>query len=252
MENINEFLGLPRSCLIANRMPKKAFTDNPEFELKKEEKAILKEDIDSIYFEYSLKSIVLNIPKYEDDNVRYEEIEIFKVQINNKNKYSKVCELLQKYIQYPMIIIVEHNNCIRINAAIKKINKVDNSKLIIDEMIYTDWINKNELSEKEMSFLKSLSISNFNTNNLFCVYEGYISCIKNFIAAKFKNEFKIKSISKVLNDIEVLEKISNLENEVINLRNNIKKETNIGVKVELNVKIKRIEKEIESLKYTLS
>lgn len=251
MENINEFLGLPKSCLVSTRMPKKVFTDNTEFELKKEEKDILKEDIESIYFEYSLKPQLLNIPIYEDDNIRYEEIEIFKVKINNENKYSKVCELIQKYVQYPMLIIVENNNSIRINVTTKKINKVDNSKLVIDEMIYTDWINKDELKEKEIAFLESLSINNFNTNNLFTVYEGYLNSIRSFLAAKYRDEFEIKSISEVSNDIEILDKIINLENQVINLRNNIKKETNMGAKVELNVKIKKIEKEIESLKYTL-
>lgn len=252
MENINEFLGLPKSCLVNARMPKKAFTDNHEFELKKEEKTILKEEVDNVYFEYSLKPQLLNIPRYEDDNVRYEEIEIFKVKINNENKYSKVCELIQKYIQYPMFIIVENNNYIRINAAIKKINKVDNSKLIIDEMIYTDWINKGNLTEKELAFLKSLSISNFRTNNLFSVYEAYINCIMSFIVAKYKDEFKLKSINEISDDIEVLDKITDLQNEVIILKNTIKKETNMGIKVELNVKIKKIEKEIESLKCTLS
>lgn len=251
MENINEFLGLPKSCFINTRMPKKAFTDNPEFELKKEEKVILKEEIDSIYFEYSLKPVILNIPKYEDDDVRYEEIEILKVKINNENKYNKVCELIQKYIQYPMLIVIEHNNSIKLNAAIKKINKVDNSKLVIEEMIYTDWINKDEITEKEIDFLRSLSISNLNTNNLLTVYEGYVKCIRNFISAKYKDQFEIKSIEEVSKDIEILDKINKLENEVINLRNNIKKETNIGAKVELNVKIKKLEKEIESLKYTL-
>lgn len=252
MKNISEFLGLPKSCLMSTRMPKKAFIDNPEFELKKEEKAILKEEIDSIYLEYSLKPQLLNVPKLENDTARYEEIEIFNVKINNENKYSKVCELIQKYIQYPMIIIVEHNNFIRINATIKKINKVDNSKLVVDEMIYTDWINKDQLTEKEISFLESLSISNLNTNNIASIYEGYINCIRSFIAAKFRDDFEVKSTNEVSNDIEVLDKITNLENEVISLKTNIKKETNMGVKVELNVKIKKIEKEIESLKCTLS
>lgn len=251
MENINEFLGLPKSSLISARMPKKAFTDNPEFELKKEEKVILKEEIDSIYFEYSLKPLILNIPKYEDDNVRYEEIQIFKVKINNENKCNKVCELLQKYIQYPMLIIVEHGNFIRINAAIKKINKIDSSKLIIDEMIYTDWINFESLKEKEISFFKSLNISQFNTNSLFDIYNGYINSIKSFIAARYSDEFEVKSGEELSNDIEILEKINNLENEVINLKNNMKKETNMGTKVELNVKIKRLQKQIESLKCTL-
>ena len=252
MENINDFLELPKSCYIHTKMPKKVFTDNPEFNLKKEEKTILKEEIESIYFEYSLKPALLNIPKYEDEIVRYEEIEILKVRINNENKYNKVCELLQKYIQYPMIIIIENGNFIRINVAIKKINKIDSSKLIIDEMIYTDWINFESLKEKEISFFKSLNISQFNTNSLFDIYYGYINSIKSFIAARYNDEFEVKSGEELSNDIETLEKINNLENEVINLKNNMKKETNMGTKVEMNVKIKRLQKQIESLKCKLS
>lgn len=252
MENINDYLGLPKGCCINARMPKKTFTDNPEFQLKKEEKSILKEEINSIYFECSLKPSLLNIPKFEDENVRYEEIEVFKLTISNKDKYAKSCELLQKYIQYPMIIIVECNNHIMINAAIKKINKNDNSKLIIDEMIYTDWINKDDLSEKEISFFESLNISNINRNNLFNVYNGYLNCIKSFIATKYSNEFEIKSIEEVSKDIEILNRISDLENEVDTLKKNIKKESNMGAKVELNVKIKKIQKQIENLKKTLS
>lgn len=252
MENISEFLGLPKSCYINARVPKKTFTDNSEFNLRKEEKSILKDEIKSIYFEYSLKPSLLNIPKYEDKNVRYEEIEVFKLIINNENKYSKPCELLQKYIQYPMLIIVEHDNFIRINTAIKKINKVDNSKLIVDEMIYTDWIDKDNLTHKEISFFESMSISNFNTNDLLSVYEGYLNSIRSFIAAKYSNEFEIKSIEEVSNDIEILNRISDLENEVDTLKKNIKKESNMGAKVELNVKIKKIQKQIESLKNTLS
>lgn len=251
MKSINEFLGLPKSSLVSARMTKKTFTDNPEFELRKEEKVILKEEIDSIYFEYSLKPIILNIPKYEDENVRYEEIEIFKVRIHNKNKCNKVCELLQKYIQYPMLIIVEYDDFMRINAAIKKLNKVDNSRLIVDEMIYTDWIDKDNLTDKDISFLESLSINNFNTNNLSSVYDGYLNSIRSFIVSKYSNEFEVKSIEEVSNDIKVVNKINDLENEVNILKKSIKNETNMGEKVELNVKIKKIQKQIENLKNNL-
>ena len=252
MENINEFLELPKSCYINTRILKKAFIDNPEFELNKEEKSILKEEIESIYLEYSLKPQFLNIPKFEDNNIRYEEIEIFKVKISNKSKYSKVCELIQRYIQYPMIIILENNNFIKINVAIKKVNKNDNAKLIVDKMIYTDWINKYNSNEKEICFLKSLSIKNLNTNNLFSVYEGYINIIENFIASKYKEKFEIKTNKEVFEDIRVLNKISDLENKVLLLKNDIKKEININSKVELNIKIKKIQKEIQNLKSTLS
>lgn len=252
MKDIYDFFELPKGCYVNSRMPKNIFNNNPEFELRKEEKSILKDEINSIYFEYSLKPSLLNIPSYEDKDVRYEEIEIFKVNINNENKYVKVCELLQKYIQYPMLIIVEHNNFIKINLAVKKINKIDRNKLMIEEMIYTEWIDKDNLKSKEISFFNSLSISNCNTNNLFTIYKDYINCVKNFITSKYSNEFKIKSIEEVSNNIEVLDKINNLENEADILKKNIKKESNMGTKVEVNIKIKKIEKQIETLKNTLS
>lgn len=252
MKDIYDFFELPKGCYVNSRMPKNIFNNNPEFELRKEEKSILKDEINSIYFEYSLKPSLLNISSYEDKDVRYEEIEIFKVNINNENKYVKVCELLQKYIQYPMLIIVEHNNFIKINLAVKKINKIDRNKLMIEEMIYTEWIDKDNLKSKEISFFNSLSISNCNTNNLFTIYKDYINCVKNFITSKYSNEFKIKSIEEVSNNIEVLDKINNLENEADILKKNIKKESNMGTKVEVNIKIKKIEKQIESLKNNLN
>lgn len=252
MKNISEFLELPKSCFINSRIPKNTFTNNLEFQLKREEKALLKEEIDSIYLMYSLKPAWLNISKYEDDDVRYEEIEILKVKINNENKYVKVCELLQKYIQYPILVIIEQENNIKINAAIKKINKVDRSKLIVEEMIYTEWINLDELNSKESLFIQSLSISNFNTNNLFLLYDDYVNRIKSYITLRYSDEFKVKSKDEVINDSKILERIDNLENEVILLKKNIKKETNMASKVEVNIKIKEIQREIESLKNTLS
>lgn len=75
---------------------------------------------------------------------------------------------------------------------------------------------------------------------------------KILITSKYSNEFKIKSIEEVSNNIEVLDKINNLENEADILKKNIKKESNMGTKVEVNIKIKKIEKQIESLKNNLN
>ena len=97
MDIIYKYLNLPKSCYVNSKMPKKVFTDNPTFDLRKEEKVVIKEYIEGIYFEYSLKPQILNIPRYEDENVRYEEIEIIRVKISEESKYKKVCELIQKY-----------------------------------------------------------------------------------------------------------------------------------------------------------
>ena len=122
MDIIYKYLNLPKSCYVNSKMPKKVFTDNPTFDLRKEEKAVIKEYIEGIYFEYSLKPQILNIPRYEDENIRYEEIEIIRVKISEESKYKKVCELIQKYIQYPILLFVEYNNSINHSSHTKSPN----------------------------------------------------------------------------------------------------------------------------------
>lgn len=251
MDIIENLFKLPKETHINSRIPKKAFTNNPEFDLKKEEKDILKDFIEKIYLEYCIKPQFINIPSYEDEFVRYTEIEIIKINIAAKAKEEKVCEMIQKYIQYPMIIVIQNESYIKINTALKHINKVEKDKLTIERMIYTDWINVEDISDNEKLFLDSLSIDKLTTNSLLTVYNDIINRIESFNISKIKGNFEIKSISDTAEDVEILEKISELENEISLLRNKIRKEVNMGAKVELNVKIKRIQKNIENLKSNL-
>lgn len=136
--------------------------------------------------------------------------------------------------------------------AIKKINKVEREKLSIEEMIYTEWINLKELSEKEICFLESLNITKLSTNNLFKLYEGYINSINSLNLSRYKEEFEIKSTEGTLNDMKLLEKIEKLQSEITSLRNKLKKESNLGTRVEINVKIKKLKRKIEEIESTLN
>ncbi|MPQ43159.1 DUF4391 domain-containing protein [Clostridium tarantellae] len=248
---LQEYFQIPKSCYINRKIPKKAFIDTPEFDLKKEEKELLKNAIESIYFQYSLSPSNLNIPKYEDEEIRYEEIEIIKVKLNHRDKENKVCNLIQKYIPYPIIILLEYRDFIKINVAIKKINKVEREKLSIEEMIYTSWINLNEPTKEEKAFLESLNINNIWTNNLFQLYKSYVNNINSLDLSKYTKEFEIKPIETLEIDMELLEEIKTLESKVTELRNKIKKESNYGKKVSLNVEVRKLKDKIKDLKENL-
>ncbi|KOA78099.1 DUF4391 domain-containing protein [Clostridium botulinum] len=249
---LQKYFNLPKSCFINTRIPKKAFINNPEFNLKSKEKEILQKQVDNIYLKYSLKFDVLNIPNYEDQEVRYEEIQIIQVKINEQINEEKICDIIQKYIPYPMIIVIQCNDFIKFNISIKKINKVETEKLVVEKMIYTDWINLNELNKKERDFLESLHISKILAINLFRTYEGFINIINSFITSKYKASFEIQSVESNLKDIQLLEKIEILRDEIITLRNKLKQESNIGNRVNLNIQIKNIEKNILKIKSNLN
>lgn len=249
---LHKYLNLPKRCFINTRIPKKAFINNSEFNLKSKEKEMLQKYVKSIYLKYSLKSDVLNIPSYEDEEVRYEEIQIIQVKISKQENEEHICDIIQKYIPYPIIIVINFSSFIKFNISIKNINKVETEKLVIKNMLYTDWINSNELSQKERDFLESLDITKLLHINLFKTYEEVVNIINSFITSKYRKNFKIQSQDSNLKDIKLLEKIEILENEITTLRNQLKQESNIGNRVELNVKIKNIEKNIVMIKSNFS
>ena len=118
-------------------------------------------------------------------------------------------------------------------------------------MLYTYWINLDNISSKESAFLSSFSIDKQVLNNMFTLYEGYINIIKSFEISKYRDDFEVKSSDEISNDSGILNKISDLENEIEVLRRKLKKESNIGIKVEINVKIKKLQKKIIELKSSL-
>ena len=83
---------------------------------------------------------------------------------------------------------------------------------------------------------------------MFTLCEGYINIIKSFEISKYNDNFEVKSSDEISNYSEILNKINELENEIEVLRRNLKKESNIGTKVELNVKIKKLQKRVIELK----
>ena len=177
MEHIENYFNLPDRCYANAFIPKKAFSDNPEVNMTSSEKEILKEHVKTIYLLYSVTPDSTGIPVYEDDCRRYKVIQITKVKLKNEKHSEKVCQIIQKYVDTPMVILAEHESSIRFNLGIKRIHKTTKASLVLEEMLYTEWINTEELTEKDLSFLESLDVRRKDTSNLGQVFDGIASSI---------------------------------------------------------------------------
>lgn len=247
MEQIERYFNLPERCYANTFIPKKAFIENPEFNMTSAEKNILKEQVKNIYALYSLTPESTGIPAYEDEEVRYKAIQITKVKLKDESHSEKVCQIIQKYVHTPMIILIEHEAYIRFNLAMKRIHKTTRELLVIGDMIYTDWINTEELTEKDRDFLESLDVRKNSISNLEKVFKGIASSINSYNLSAYRNEFKEKTVEEIQADLEVMKQLEALEGQVTLLKSQMKKESNMGTKVELNIKIKKIQKEMQVL-----
>ncbi len=247
MKELETYFNLPDRCYANTFIPKKAFIENPEFNMTSAEKNILKEQVKNIYALYSVTPDNTSIPAYEDEEVRYKVIQVIKVRLKSEKQSEKVCQIIQKYVHTPLIIIIEYEVYIRFNLALKRIHKTNNELLVVEDMLYTDWINTEELAEKDQSFLESLDVRKKSTTNLLKVFEGIASSINSYNLSAYRDDFKEKSAEETQFELEVLKQVEVLEEKVTALRQQMKKESNIGAKVELNVQLKKLQKQIQEL-----
>lgn len=169
----------------------------------------IKEDfvslVDRITWLYKLSSDTIGIPKTET----IEEIQIFQIDVREKRIPLSVIKTITKGVQYKILFVIKYNEdfCYSIR---------------IDENIYTsEW-------NETITF-------DFNAINLKIVYENIV---KSIIGEK-NNTNQFDEI------IEKKNKKASLEKRIIQLRQKIKTEKQFNRKIELNIKLNQLLKEME-------
>ena len=238
-EKFYESMELYDDCKVDSTIFKKAFYDNAD--ITKADKDILKDDVEKIILKYSLKEENINVSPYKDEEIEYDEIEIIEVNIFNEGKYKKICELIQKTIPYPLILVIKMDSKILINTAYKRINKNDEEKNTIEQFTYTDWIDLNNMNENQMKFLQSINMKNLSFINMYKLYCSFVEKINILNASKLSGDFN----SLKNKDIEIINKlndeVNHIDDEINKLRMLIKKESQFNKKMDMNIKIKKLE-----------
>lgn len=255
MDNLNSILQLPRRCLLNKKITKAFFKRN--FELTTKEKALLDDVtmITSVEWLASISPASANINLYNDDNFLYEEVQVITVNSEATN-FEKSCfniiEFIQKYIPYPILLIVYSDKGFIINTCDKKINHNDNSLRIIDKRYTTELINEAAPTEQQQTFLNSLSFAVLDKTNLKTFYDSYSQRIVGLQTAMIKGSFIPRTQSRTANDMENLERIEILEKEIAALQNQAKKETQLNKRIEMNTQLHNKRIQIQELKQLIS
>ena len=248
----NNIFNIPERSILDKKLTKAFFLKN--FDLSATEKKLLNNSIQSMDWMASIKPIIANIPAVKNDNYAYEEIQIIVCTITD-NKLTELADkcivLLQKYIPYQLIVIVEDTTHFVINACDKRINLNDSSKRTIDNYNTTTAFSKLYKNEIITSFFDALDFSILDKTNLETTYKSYIQAIVQFQTASITGSFNKRSHSRTEEDMMLLANIETIEKEVVRLSNQIKKETQLNNRVSLNIEIQNQRKEIEKIKNKL-
>ena len=230
------FFNIPTTCNVGNTIYKKTFYENAD--LSSADKKLFTDNIKKISWLYCLKPETINIRAYKDDIREYPEIEVIEVDIEKDTKLRRIAEIIMRTIPYPMLLFFKLEDKIQIYVAHQRVNQNDNSKNILEEFICTDWLNRDSL------LFEKLDIKQMRFTNFYVLYSDIVDAISVY------NVSNIISTSFPITGMEARKlslAIETLEIEISNLRSKLKKETQFNRKMELNIKIKSLEKEKTNL-----
>ncbi|MBK5242623.1 DUF4391 domain-containing protein [Clostridium sp.] len=244
-ELIYGLLEFEKSTIANKKLPKNTFYNT--LDLSKKEEKIIKEDIDNIYLLAVYNKNTINIELYLDNEFNYSEIDWIFITLNNNKKYKSTLELIHKLIPNQTIVILSYEEKCCFSTAIKKLNKVEKGKVVVDKIIISHWLDIKCLSLEEEIFVGNLKVKKAQYKNLKEMHELLYAAIEltevigkvNIYPKTIEN---IKELEKVISDInEVEEGIATLKNKEI-------EEENFGTKMEYNIQIKDKEVVLKKLK----
>lgn len=228
--NIYDKLNIPEECRINRTVFKKMFYENAA--LSKGDKDLFVNSIDKITWIYCLNQDNMNVPAYATDEREYLEIEVMEVEFSENKGIKRIAEIIMRAIPYPMLLIFSFENKYQVWTAHQRFNLADNNKITLEEPICTEWLgNGSDLWDK-------LNISNFRYTNFFDMYSDIVDAIAVFNAEKLTD----KEISGE-EACELLRRNAEIDSQIAVLRGEMKKATEFNKKMEINLKIKKLEKE---------
>ena len=213
-----DFFNLPIRTKVGRIVPKNAFDDYIKTKLKKQ----FTDDIQRITWTHKLSRETLNL---EGKDIK--EIQVFKIELKEDTEIPKILEIINKSIPYHIVFWVEFNNQAYISTAAKHPHPTNDDISVIDWTFTSDWFSTND------------NKYSFNlTNNLETVFKDL--CVQ----LTGMTDLSKKSMSLIL---ENQQETNRLENEINKLKSAISSSKQFNIKVELNMKLKKVEKELKEI-----
>ena len=255
IEKIINILQLPEKCLVNKKITKAFFKRN--FELTKNDRKLLDDFsvVVSIDWLTSISPSNSNVPVFVTPDVTFEEIQVIALQTNSGNynrDKTRLFDFVQKFIPYHILLVVYTNKVMSWNACLKRITENDRTKRVIEKEFSTEDIPLKNPTKNQKAFYKGLSFVLLDKTNLKTLYNGYIQQIVALNAAEVRGEFAPKPTKRTQQDVIYLEKIAQLEKEIVTLNNLAIRETQMSLRVEYNLKLQQKRKQIEEIKKIIS
>lgn len=225
-----DVLHIPQICLVDKTVAKKLFAEASD--LSKADKTLLSEVVEKITWKYCLKNEFIPIQPYADEVRDYPEVEVLEVSLTAEKGLRRLAEIVMRAIPYPMLLVFRLGEQVQIWMAHQRLSLADRDKITLEEFVSTPWY------PEDFPFWTALDIRELRFTNFFDFYTDWVDklSVQNAREKMQKSEDLTGEEAR-----QLLARREQLEKEITALRTELKKETQFSRKVELNMKIKKLE-----------
>ncbi|WP_296619226.1 DUF4391 domain-containing protein [Marivirga sp.] len=213
-----EIFDLPDKVKVNKVVPKNAFDSFTN----SKQKQLFTDLIKRITWSYKLSETTTNLPAKE-----IKEIQIFYVELKQKEKVQGILDIMDKSIPYPIIFLVNYEEDYYFSTSTKHPHPVNENISVIDWTFNSEWLPKDKFETYSLPLKKSLD----NVYEAFCF--------------QLSGDTNTSSLADL---VEHQEKQATLEAAIDQLQKKIKSsKTQFKDKVELNQELNKKKKELEAL-----
>lgn len=241
-------IAIPASCQLGKRVFKKQFVENST--LGAADKKAFQEDVETITWQYTLKPTTIPIQPYVDAEREYLELNVLQVQLRSERRYKRLAEMIHRAIPYPLLLLLSWQEQVALILADKRLNRADNSKIVVETIYDTGWLTLTALTDWQADFLADFSLPNFSYLNFYALHQDMVRRIVALNSAAYTGQYQLKprDTGPLTLQVAQLVQLEKLEQEQAEIRSQLKREKNLGKQVNLNVRIKQLADQIDTLK----
>ena len=251
IEALYEKMMIPESCRLGKRVYKKLFHENAK--LSATDKKALRDDVDTILWQYTFKSTTIPIQPYEDDQREYHEVALLQVNLKQTGRVNRLAEVVHRAIPYPLFVVFVIDTTCSISLAYKRFSQTAKEAIVAEGFQATAWLDLLNPTENQAAFLESLDISTWPHTHFFAFYKAAMDRVVALACAEHSGHYSLETPKGLSVDdrVDRLKQVEKLQQEKSKIQGKLKKEKNLGTQVQLNTRIKQITDRILAIKSEL-
>ena len=250
-------IGLPASCRVDQRVPKKMLIDNGAPTAA--DKRLLSDSIESVQWLAALKPHTIGVPIWRDDEREYLEIAVLAVTLRRASvppapptSVARLTELLHRAVPYPLLLLLDAPHGLTLSAAHKRWAHNEEGKVVLDGDVLAAALT-GAAPSVHTGFLQAVALGHQPQTHLLALYQGWMACLLALQMAQHTGQFLCQNGLQPLPDKrKKLQKYEQLLADAARLRSQAGKAKQMAQQVALNLELQPLQAQLAQARSHLS